>query len=165
MSENTDLYLRNIIFGMSDSLVSTIGLLSGIDASGTPHQIIIATGIIYAFVAAFSMAVGSFLSEQSAEQYKKKGEVAHGRALTGAVTIFISFVAATCIPLIPYLFSHPGSDLMLSIILAIAALFVVGAVSARLSHVSAVKHGLRMASLGGVAIIIGVLVGKFVKIV
>lgn len=165
MAENTDLYLRNIIFGMSDSLVSTIGLLSGIDASGVNHQSIIATGIIYAFVAAFSMAVGSFLSEQSAEQYKTRGEVVNTRALTGAVIMFVSFVGATFIPMIPYLVSNSELDLIFSILLAIVSLFVVGAISARMSGVSIIKHGFSMAGLGGLAIIIGVLVGKFVRVV
>jgi hypothetical protein len=44
--KNSDLYVRNIVFGISDSLVSTVGLLSGIDVSGTSRQIIILTGIV-----------------------------------------------------------------------------------------------------------------------
>lgn len=56
------LYVRNITFGIADSLVSTVGLLSGIDIIGASHATVISTGLIYAFVEAFSMAVGSFLS-------------------------------------------------------------------------------------------------------
>ncbi len=81
MVKTTELYLRNIIFGISDSLVSTVGLLAGIDAAGTPRQAILLTGIVYAFVEAFSMAVGSFLSEQSAEEYEVKGETAEAGAV------------------------------------------------------------------------------------
>src|SRR5271156_4574240 len=125
MRENTALYIKNIVFGMSDSLVSTIGLLSGIDASGTSRHTIVATGIIYAFVAAFSMAVGSFLSEQSAEEYTAQGVVADSTAINSAVTMFVSFVLASFIPLVPYLFTDGSLAFTLSIIFALATLFVV----------------------------------------
>ena len=59
MRKDTEIYIRNITFGVTDSLVSTVRLLSGIDISGTTSRVIIMTGIIYAFVEAFSMAVGT----------------------------------------------------------------------------------------------------------
>lgn len=165
MRENAALYIKNIVFGMSDSLVSTIGLLSGIDATGTSRHTIVATGIIYAFVAAFSMAVGSFLSEQSAEEYTAKGVVAESKAIESAVTMFISFVLASFIPLIPYLFTVGTIAFTLSIIFAVGSLFIVGIISARMSSVPVLRRGLMMACLGGAAIAIGVIVGKFVRFV
>ena len=105
MAKNTDLYVRNIVFGISDSLVSTVGLLSGIDVSGTSRQIIVLTGIVYAFVEAFSMAVGSFLSEQSTEEYDVKGEVPDGKPFLAGIVMFVSFILASFIPIVPYLFA------------------------------------------------------------
>ena len=88
--DTKELYLRNIIFGISDSLVSTVGLLAGIDVSGTTtRQVILLTGIVYAFVEAFSMAVGSFLSEESVEEYEVKGEVAQNKAFVAGTAMFI----------------------------------------------------------------------------
>ncbi len=40
---------------------------------------------------------------------------------------------------------------------------IVGGVSARITKVSVMSHALKMALLGGVAILIGVIVGKFIK--
>jgi VIT1/CCC1 family predicted Fe2+/Mn2+ transporter len=161
--KNSDLYVRNIVFGISDSLVSTVGLLSGIDVSGTSRQIIILTGIVYAFVEAFSMAVGSFLSEQSTEEYDIKGEVPDRKPFVAGIVMFVSFILASFIPIVPYLLAGLTEALWLSIILSIVALFIVGLISARIVRVNVLKHAAEMALLGGAAIVIGVVVGKFIK--
>ena len=67
LADNRILYMRNLIFGAEDSLVSTVGLLSGIAIGGVPKSAIILTGIVLIFVEAFSMGVGSYLSEYSVE--------------------------------------------------------------------------------------------------
>lgn len=159
----TELYIRNIIFGIADSLVSTVGLLSGIGAGGTTHSVVILTGIVYAFVEAFSMAVGSYLSEQSGEEYAVKGEVSDRKPFLASVIMFVSFVVASFIPIFPYLFFGFTMALWLSIGLSIVALFIVGVIIARVAKVNLLAHGVKMMLLGGSAIIIGILVGKFVK--
>ena len=164
MSKQIELYLRNVIFGISDSLVSTVGLLAGIDAAGTSRQVILLTGIVYAFVEAFSMAVGSFLSEQSAEEDEVKGEAAGGGPFTAGVVMFVSFILASFIPIVPYLMFGLTTALWCSIGFSLIALFIVGMISAKIVKVNMVGHAVKMMVLGGAAIVIGVLVGKFVKI-
>lgn len=163
MVKQAEIYLRNIIFGIADSLVSTVGLLAGIDVAGTTRHIIVLTGVVYAFVEAFSMAVGSFLSEESAEEYAVKGEVPSGNAFTGGVVMFVSFILASFIPIVPYLLFGLATAIWFSVILSLIALLVVGMISAKITKVNAVKHALKMMLLGGAAIIIGVIVGKFIK--
>ncbi|HEY5220885.1 MAG TPA: VIT1/CCC1 transporter family protein [Candidatus Paceibacterota bacterium] len=163
MVKTTELYLRNIIFGISDSLVSTVGLLAGIDAAGTPRQAILLTGIVYAFVEAFSMAVGSFLSEQSAEEYEVKGEAAGTGPFTAGVVMFLSFILASFIPIVPYLIFGLTAALWYSIGFSLVALLIVGMISARIVHVKLWSHAVKMMLLGGAAIVIGVIVGKFVR--
>jgi len=163
MVKQTELYLRNVIFGVADSLVSTVGLLAGIDVAGTNRAGILLTGVVYAFVEAFSMAVGSFLSEQSAEEYEARGEVSDGGPIVASLVMFISFVLASFIPIVPYLVFGLTTALWTSIGLSIVALGVVGIVSARIVKVKIASHALKMMLLGGAAIVIGVLVGKFIK--
>ena len=158
-----ELYLRNIIFGVADSLVSTVGLLAGIAFSGVSTGTIILTGIIYAFVEAFSMAVGSFLSEESAEEYAAQGKAADMHPLLGAVVMFVAFVVASFIPIAPYLFVAASSALWISIVASIAALFVVGAVSAHFTKAGLLARGIETALLGRAAIAIGAVVGIFVQ--
>jgi len=163
MGKDAELYLRNVIFGITDSLVSTVGLLSGIDVSGTSRQIIILTGIVYAFVEAFSMAVGSFLSEESAEEYKSQQEVSDGKPFVAGFVMFLSFICASFIPIIPYFLFGLAGAVWFSIGFSILALFAVGIVSAKVTNVRVLKHSLKMIFLGGAAILVGVIVGKLVK--
>jgi VIT1/CCC1 family predicted Fe2+/Mn2+ transporter len=164
MPKLRELYIRNIIFGISDSLVSTVGLLAGIDVSGTSKHIIILTGVTYAFVEAFSMAVGSFLSEESVEEDNINGEVKTSGPFVAGTIMFLSFIVASFIPIMPYMFLGLTVALFLSIGVSIVALFIVGVISAGKNKVNLLKSGLRMALLGGMAIILGVVVGKFLKI-
>jgi VIT1/CCC1 family predicted Fe2+/Mn2+ transporter len=154
-------YVRNFIFGVEDSLVSTVGLLSGVAVAGLPKEEIFLTGIILIFVEAFSMGVGSYLSEESSEEYQKKKI---SISIPGALIMFFSYFAAGFIPLSPYILFKTNIALPLSIVFSLAALFVLGIVSAEVAKAkSTFRHGLRMFLIGGMAIAVGVLVGKFVN--
>lgn len=164
MKTAAPLYLRTIIFGITDSLVSTVGLLAGIDVAGAPHATLALTGIVYAFVEAFSMAVGNFLSEESAEEYESRASVNNLPPLVAGVVMFISFVLAAFIPLVPYLIFGTWVALLTSVVVSVIALFITGVVSARLSGLPSAWRGVRMALLGGSAILIGVIIGSIVPI-
>ncbi len=155
-------YLRSFIFGVEDSLVSTVGLLSGIAISDTPRHIILLTGVIYIMVEAFSMAAGNFLSEQAADEYEgENASVSLWESVIAGSVMFISFVIAGIIPLFPYLVFTSGA-LAVSIALSLIALFVVGMISARFVRVNSVRRGFEMLIVGGAAIAVGLLAGKFV---
>lgn len=155
------LYLRTIIFGVNDSLVSTVGFLAGISVAGVPRSIIILTGVVYALVEAFSMAMGDFVSEESAEEYMSKSNVNNRSSVIAAVIMFASSVFAAFIPLAPYLIFTAGTALIVSISASILALFIVGMLSARFSRLPMIWRGARMALLGGAAIVMGVSIGLF----
>lgn len=161
------LYLRTVVFGVTDSLVSTVGLLAGIDISGVPHTTIVLTGLIYGFVEAFSMAVGNFLSEESAEEYATRTEAVGRSAIGAGVVMFVAFVLASLIPLAPYIlsnaFTNAWEPLAASVVASIVALYILGLISGRLARLPMHKRGLRMALLGGAAILIGALVGLVLK--
>jgi len=163
MKKDVGMYLRNIIFGVTDSLVSTVGLLSGIDVSGSSRQTVILTGIVYAFVEAFSMAIGSFLSEESAEEYESQREVSDKKPFFAGFVMFLSFIVASFIPIVPYLIFGLTEALWFSIGFSILALFIVGIISAKITNINVLKHSLKMIFLGGAAILMGVIVGKLVK--
>ncbi|MEK7114003.1 MAG: VIT1/CCC1 transporter family protein [Patescibacteria group bacterium] len=159
------LYLRTIIFGINDSLVSTVGFLAGISVAGVPRSTIVLTGIIYALVEAFSMAMGDFLSEESAEEYISKSNVNDRSSVIAAVLMFISCVLASLIPLVPYIIFTSGTALIVSICLSVLSLFIVGMVGARFSRLPMLWRGARMAFLGGAAIAMGVAIGAFMPAV
>ena len=158
------IYIRNIIFGIVDSLVSTVGFLAGVSAGGAPKQIIILTGVVYTFVEAFSMAAGSFLSEQYAEEYEAHKELKGKKSFMGGLAMFGSYVLVSFIPIFPYVIFAPASAVWVSIGLSMSALFVSGAAVAKISKITPLKHGFKMVLLGGGAIVIGIIVGKFINI-
>ena len=163
MNATKAIYIRNIIFGVEDSLVSTVGLLAGI-ASQTSREIILLTGIVYIFVEGFSMAVGSFLSEEATEEYLSLKKVPFKQSIIGSIVMFFSFVLAGLIPIAPYIFIFSQTAVMVSIAASIVALFILGFISGEVTKTGMFSRGLRMAILAGAAIFIGIMVGKFVSI-
>lgn len=163
-SEKTTVsYLRNFVFGVEDSLVSTVGLLSGIAITGMAREEVFLTGIVLVFVEAFSMAAGSFLSESSADEFETHSEKTTMRSRVASLIMFLSYFISGFIPLAPYLILPAYTALWVSIVLSLIALGVLGVVGARISQVGVVKNAIRMMVVGGIAIVAGVLVGLFVQ--
>lgn len=161
--EKTAGRFRTFIFGVEDSLVSTVGLLSGIAIAETPLKIIILTGVILVLVEAFSMAVGSFLSEYSAEEYSERRRVSPKESLIDGAIMFFSYLLSGLIPLAPYIFFSQAMALPISIVASVSALFLLGILSAKISRISMLYSGMRVGIIGGVAILIGILAGSFIR--
>lgn len=155
-------YFRNFIFGVEDSLVSTVGLLSGIAIAGVGKADIFVTGVVLIFVEAISMAAGSFLSGSSAEEYETRSENVSAKSYIAAVVMFVSYFVSGFIPLAPYILLSVASAFPVSIIVSLAALFVLGLLGARVTKTGLIKNALRMLFIGGLAIGAGVLVGHFI---
>ncbi len=60
--------IREIVFGTEDSLVSTLGAVTGIAAGIGDSFVVILSGIVLIFVESVSMAAGSYLSSKSAKE-------------------------------------------------------------------------------------------------
>ena len=156
-------YLRNFIFGVEDSLVSTVGLLSGVAVVGTSADIIILAGVVLIFVEAFSMGVGSLLSENVSREFKEGREVSMRHSLVPSTIMFLSYFVAGFIPLSPYMLFDVKIAFPMSISIALLALFVLGVISAHISGRTKFRHGVEMFIIGGIAIGLGVIVGNIVN--
>ncbi|HTM68870.1 MAG TPA: VIT1/CCC1 transporter family protein [Candidatus Binatia bacterium] len=60
--------IRELIFGLEDSLVSTLGVVVGIGAGTQDARVVILSGVVLVVVEALSMAAGSFISSKSHKQ-------------------------------------------------------------------------------------------------
>lgn len=159
----SSLTIRTIVFGVEDSLVSTLGVLAGVSIGGFERHAIILSGLVLIFVEAFSMGVGSFLSEESAEEFEQKKTVSPLRSLHAGATMFVSYFVAGSIPLGPYMLLPASSAFFTSIICSLAALFALGFFSGTESHVNPFKTGARMLLVGGSAMAIGIAIGSLLK--
>ncbi len=165
MHTKKEIYLRNFIFGVEDSLVSTVGLLSGVVIGGVSRETVILTGIVLIFVEAFSMGIGSFLSEYAAEEIVTQRAIPRRVWAVGGAIMFISYIVAGLIPLAPYLFlPSTFSAFPVSILFSLVVLFVLGMIGGAVGGISTLRRGLRMFMFGGFAILIGALVAWFVTL-
>lgn len=64
--------IRDIVFGLEDGLVSTVGFLTGIAGGTHDYFIIVLSGFVFVVVTGLSMGVGSFLSSQSEGDLQKR---------------------------------------------------------------------------------------------
>jgi predicted membrane protein (TIGR00267 family) len=63
---------REIIFGMEDGMVSTMGAVTGIAAASQNHFMVVLSGIVIIAVESISMAVGSYLSTKSEKEIDER---------------------------------------------------------------------------------------------
>src|SRR3989344_8886668 len=152
------LFLRNLVFGVEDGLVSTVGLLSGIALAGVPRGTIFLTGVVLIFVEAFSMAAGSFLSEASVEEMDGGEDDTRG-SVDAAVIMFAAYFVAGLVPLLPYLAFEVGRAFPLSIVSSVLALLLLRYWSGRKTN-AAWRKAVRMALVGGLAILVGIFAGR-----
>lgn len=155
---------RNVVFGVEDSLVSTVGLLSGVAVAGVGREVLVMTGAVLILVEAFSMAAGSFLAESSAQEYEAGSDVPMGSSYLAGAMMFVSYFFAGFVPLLPYVFVTGSAALGISVGATLAALFVVGAASAALSHTHMFKRAVRMFVVGGLAILAGMVAGSVLSL-
>lgn len=157
------LYVRNFIFGAEDSLVSTVGLLAGVVSAGMAQSEILISGIVLICVEAFSMSVGSFLSERTTEESCIGYEEKNSNSLLASIIMFFSYFVCGMIPLFPYFFISINLAFWWSISLSLVSLFVLGFISAKILKTKILKSAIRMMLIGGLAIGLGVLVGMIMK--
>jgi len=64
--------LRELVFGIEDGMVSTMGAITGIAAGTGNHSIVVLSGLVIIAVESISMGVGSYISNKSEAEMKKR---------------------------------------------------------------------------------------------
>lgn len=156
-------FIRNLVFGVEDSLVSTVGFVSGIAVAQVPSGTIVLSGAVLIAVEAFSMAAGSFLSDTSTREAMHRGHghrVALLPSVAGGLVMLISYVVSGLLVLVPYALIPTAQALPISIIASLLSLAVLGVYSARTSGLAPGPRIFRMLTVGGVAIVLGVAIAR-----
>lgn len=156
-------FVRNFIFGVEDSLVSTVGMLSGIAVADVPRATIFLSGMVLIVVEALSMGVGSLLSETATEEFIYKKERVQPRSYVGGVIMFLSYFVAGFIPLTPYYFLAVQTAFPISIAASLISLFFLGFLGAKYFGANIWRSGLRMFIFGGLAISAGMAIGSLLS--
>ncbi len=64
--------IREVVFGMNDGLVSTIGFISGVTGSIGESKIVFITGMASIMAGAISMFIGAYLASKSQKEFFEK---------------------------------------------------------------------------------------------
>jgi len=156
-------YLRSIIFGFQDALVSTTGVIVGVAAGSSNKEVVILAGVVTITVESLSMGIGQYMSEKSVHQLDKTGKHTDNIFIGGGF-MTLSYFLGGLIPLIPIMLFQLPYSTTLSIIFALLGLFVLGFIKAHIVKVNPLKSAIEILILGGAAMLIGLVVGHIFRV-
>lgn len=164
-------FLREIVFGVHDALLTNIGIITGFVTALQDNRLIILAALIDLIISAFAMAFGSYLSRKSegdylAGQMEQKDHTdlqdMLGSPVAGAVVMWITYVVSGFIPLIPFFFGLDASiAVRYAVVLCLLVFFMVGLFKGKITGTSPWLSGLQFISFGTVAAAIGYGVGYY----
>jgi VIT1/CCC1 family predicted Fe2+/Mn2+ transporter len=213
-------YAREVVFGMEDGMVSTLGALIGIAVSSNSRFMTILSGLVIIAVESVSMGIGSYLSSSSSGAINKRklheeqqeiknypdleqkeleiffqedgwpeklstemAEVAvkdhqlmlremayrelrvnpgeHHDFVFNGLYMFFAYIIGGFIPLAAYFLLPIPDAIYVSVGVTLLGLFLLGASTTIFTKQPWIKTGFHMLLLGGTAIVVGYLVGRF----
>jgi VIT1/CCC1 family predicted Fe2+/Mn2+ transporter len=163
--EITRHYVREIVYGSNDGIITTFAVVAGVAGGSLPVPVVLICGAANLVADGLSMAVGNYLSIRAHESVleaqglpeEEASPVRHGLAT------FAAFVVAGALPLLPYVLPGlPGDRFRWAIAVTLLALFVVGALRSLIANVRWWWGGLEMLTLGGVVALVAYASGAIV---
>ncbi|MDP3953706.1 MAG: VIT1/CCC1 transporter family protein [bacterium] len=157
-------YIKDIIFGANDGIVTTFAIVAGAVGAGLSTQVVLILGFASLLADGFSMGTGNYLGSRSEQEVAQvNGEKYAKSVVVPAIFIFFSFIIAGSIPLLPFILGAKG-DFALAAVMTGAALFFVGALLGELVlHRHWFAWGLEMLFVGGAAAGIAYGIGYLVE--
>jgi VIT1/CCC1 family predicted Fe2+/Mn2+ transporter len=98
------------------------------------------------------------------EQLVAHKEDGHRIPLERGALVWLSTMCGSAIPIAPYLFAGVADALPFSLLLALAALFITGAIRAKHTGEDWKASGFEMALVGGIATAAGYVIGSVLKV-
>ena len=159
-------YIRELIYGANDGIITTFAVVAGVAGGGLPLSAVLIIGAANLVADGLSMGVGSYLAIRAHESVLASQALPEQEARPfrhGAAT-FAAFVAAGCIPLVPYAIPPlPLDRFAASIVLTMLALFTVGALRSLISNARWWLAGLEIFALGAIVAAVAFASGSVVS--
>lgn len=162
---------REIIFGLEDSLVSTLGVVVGIAAGTDRKYVVVLSALVVIVVESLSMAAGTYLSNKS-EVELELASGKHGflgrrhlvaRSLFDSVFMGISYVVGGIISVLPFFFLPPLEAIIPAVILSAATLFTIGYIKGKMAQINPLRSGLEMSLVSLSAALVSYFIGIFAR--
>lgn len=142
-------YLRDVVFGANDGVVTTLAVLAGSAGAGFPLEVALVLGLANLVADGFSMAVGNYVSMKS-ELEQRGVPPSLEQPVRHALAMLASFVLLGAAPLTAYLAPDPWR-LPLAAIVGLGALALLGAWRAPLVRRSRRAASIELVAVGAVA--------------
>jgi len=156
-------YLRSLLFGLQDGIVSTTGVVVGISTGVSNKEIIVLAALVAVTVEASSMAVGQYSSEKAVHQMDRSGR--HTDSLyIGALIMFIAYLLGGSFSIVPIIaFDQPIAKI-LAVASAFTGLFIIGYLKGYLVEHKPIRSAIELFIIGSIATTIGIIVGYLFKV-
>jgi vacuolar iron transporter family protein len=164
-------FIRDIVFGTNDALLTNIGIVTGFTASLVSNRLIVLAVLVDIFTSAFAMATGTYLSRTSEDDYlatslTRGTKTSVDRALANpyfaALVMYVVYVISGFIPLLPFLFGlEPTDAAKLAVALGALTFLVVGLFKGQVTRTSLIRSALQFFLLGSVAALVGYGIGIY----
>jgi VIT1/CCC1 family predicted Fe2+/Mn2+ transporter len=168
--------LRAAVLGANDGLASNFCLMMGVAGARVSTSIVLLTGIAGLLGGACSMALGEWLSVTNARELalsqidREIGALepdpthvsvaSAGDALSAAGLSFLLFALGALVPLLPFSILPVQLRIAGSVVLSVAALFVLGVATSLFNGRSALYSGVRQTAFGVTAALVTWLAGR-----
>lgn len=156
-------YLRSLMFGLQDGIVSTTGVVLGISTGVNSKAFIVLAALVAVTVEATSMAAGQYSSEKAVHQMDKTGKH-KDNLIIGALLMFGAYVAGGLFSIIPTLLLSQPNAKYISIASAFFGLFLIGYLKGKLVGQKPLRSAIELFIIGAIATTLGIVVGFFLKV-
>jgi vacuolar iron transporter family protein len=156
-------YLRSLMFGLQDGIVSTTGVVVGISTGVSDKAIIILAALVAVTVEASSMAAGQYSSEKAVHQMDKTGKHTDNLYI-GAFIMFISYLIGGSFSIIPILLLDQPIAKVIAIASAFVGLFIIGYAKGYFVGHKPLRSAIELFIIGSIATTVGIIVGYLFKL-
>ena len=156
-------YLRSLMFGLQDGIVSTTGVVVGISTGVSDKAIIVLAAFVAVTVEASSMAAGQYSSEKAVHQMDKSGKHTDNLYI-GALIMFLSYLIGGAFSIIPILVFDQPVARVIAIACAFVGLFIVGLLKGYLVDHRPLRSAIELFIIGSITTTIGIIVGYLLKV-
>lgn len=156
-------YLRSLMFGLQDGIVSTTGVVVGISTGISDKAIIVLAALVAVTVEASSMAAGQYSSEKAVHQMDKTGSHTDN-LLIGALIMFISYLMGGAFSVVPIIVFEQPAARFIAIGSAFVGLFIIGYIKGYLVEHKPLRSAVELFIIGSVATTVGIIVGYLFKV-
>ena len=155
-------YVRSLMFGLEDALISTTGSAVGVSVGVQNKSIILLACFVYVAVEAISMAASQFLSERTVHEMAKEKHT--DNLYVGTFIMFLAYIFGGILPMLPILIFPLPYAIYFSVAFAFIWLFIIGFIKGKFVCISPFRSALEMLVVGGASASVGVLVGYVLKL-